>query len=94
MLHLIKVMIIVVTTLLISIRYFRGNDPMLSCSGYLHDFVLSWSSDLGRARGHTPQASSESDGNSNNSTNKLACWQSDFDKSSTFGFLHHMKVII
>ena len=47
MLHLISVMIIVVTTLLISIRYFRGNDPMLSCSGYLHDFVLSWSSDLG-----------------------------------------------
>ena len=44
------------------------------------------------ASGHTPQASSESDGNSNNSKNKLACWQSDFDKSSTFGFLHHMKV--
>ena len=40
-------MIIVVTNLLISIRYFRGNDPMLSCSGYLHDFVLSCSSGLG-----------------------------------------------
>ena len=44
------------------------------------------------ASGHTPQASSESDGNSNNCQTKLAWCQSDCHKSSTSRFLHLMKV--
>ena len=50
-------------------------------------FQWSWG-----ASGHTPQASSESDGNSNNCRTKLAWCQSDFHKSSTSRFLHQMKV--